>query len=71
MPRKGERGGPNPGGFRKGHDPRRKVLSKDECRKGYAAAPSWIKARIRGMYRGGKIVKKGPGAYLAPDEMPF
>lgn len=57
--------------FAVGFDERRKVLSKAECAKGYANAPSRIKARVRGMYRGKKIVKKGPGAYLAPDDMPF
>jgi hypothetical protein len=58
----------NKGHFKKGHDPRRHVLSKAECKKGYAAAPSRIRSRIRSMYRGKKIKKTGPGAYVGPDD---
>ncbi len=52
--------------FVTGYDPRRRVLTRDDCKKGYANAPSRIKCRIRGMYRGKKIKRKGPGAYLPP-----
>jgi len=51
------------GGFRKGYDPRRKLLTQEDRRRGYANAPSRIKARIRCLYRGGKIVKKGETVY--------
>lgn len=49
--------------FSKGFDVRRKLLTQQERRKGYAAAPSRIKARIRGLYRGGRIVKAGETVY--------
>jgi hypothetical protein len=51
----------NPGWFKKGHDPRRHTLSKNECRKGYLIAtqlakmPSrvraWLRKKIRGYYQ--------------------
>ena len=51
---------PNPGWFRRGYDPRRHVLSKSECRKGYLIAtrlarlPSrtraWLRNKIRRYY---------------------
>ena len=57
--------------FAKGYDPRRHVLSKEELRKGYSNAPQRIKVRIRGMYRGGKVVTKGPGAFVPESGMPY
>ena len=53
----------NKGAFRKGFDPRRHLLTDEDSRKGYRNAPSRIKARIRGMYRGGKIRKTGRTVY--------
>lgn len=54
---------PNSGSFKKGYDPRRRLLTQEDRAKGYANAPSRIKARIRGLYKGGKIVKKGHTIY--------
>lgn len=45
---------PNKGHFVKGFDPRRKILTRDDCKRGYENAPSRIRARIRGLYKGGK-----------------
>jgi hypothetical protein len=53
---------PNPtgkGGFAKGFDPRRKILTREDRKRGYENAPSKIKARIRGLYKGSKIKKTG------------
>jgi hypothetical protein len=53
---------PNPtgkGGFSKGFDPRRKILTTADRKRGYCNAPSKIKARIRGLYKGGRIKRKG------------
>lgn len=47
------------GGFRKGFDARRKLFTQDDRRRGYANAPQRIKNRIRGLYKGGRIVKAG------------
>lgn len=44
--------------FKAGYDERRHYLTKSDRAKGYAAAPSRIKARIRGLYR--KHGKKWP-----------
>lgn len=49
--------------FAPGFDARRHLLTAENRRKGYAAAPSRIKARIRGLYRGGKIVRTGEAVY--------
>jgi hypothetical protein len=51
------------GGFRKGFDARRKLLTQDDRRRGYANAPSRIKARIRGLYKGGRIMRRGETVY--------
>lgn len=53
----------NRGSFVKGYDPRRKLLTRDDRARGYANAPSRIKARIRGLYKGGKIKRKGETVY--------
>jgi hypothetical protein len=42
------------GGFSKGFDPRRKILTTEDRKRGYHNAPSKIRARIRGLYKGGK-----------------
>lgn len=47
------------GGFRRGFDPRRHLLNNAERSKGYHNAPSRIKARIRCLYRAGRIVRTG------------
>lgn len=54
--------------FAKGFDPRRHLLTQAERRKGYAAAPSRIKSRIRSLYRAGRIVRTGQTVY---DEYAF
>lgn len=59
----------NSGSFKKGFDPRRKLLTQEERRKGFANAPSRIRARIRGLYRGKKIVKKGETVYREFEEL--
>lgn len=51
------------GGFVKGFDPRRKLLSRDDRRRGYENAPSRIKARIRGLYKGGKWRQRNETVY--------
>lgn len=51
------------GGFKKGYDERRKLLTQEDRRRGYENAPSKIKARIRGLYKGGKIKKTGETVY--------
>lgn len=56
------------GGFVKGYDPRRKLLTAEDRKRGYENAPSRIRARIRGLYKGGKIVRKGETVY---DELAF
>jgi hypothetical protein len=55
---------PNPGWFKPGDDPRRHVLSKNECRKGYLVAtrlarmPSrlrcWLRNKTRRYYQRGR-----------------
>ena len=64
------------GGFKKGFDARRKLLTREDRQRGYHNAPSRIRARIRGLYKGGKIKKTGETVYaeyesLPPDDMPF
>ena len=49
--------------FQAGFDERRKLLTKADRSKGFWNAPSRIRARIRGLYRGGKIVAKGQTVY--------
>lgn len=49
--------------FVKGFDPRRRLLTQDDRRRGYANAPSRIKARIRGLYKGRKIKRTGETVY--------
>src|ERR1051325_405571 len=61
-PRK-KRGRKNPGHFKRGHDPRRRVgFTKEECKRGYLAALAkaqkagwdrlaWVLRLIRGYYR--------------------
>jgi hypothetical protein len=51
------------GGFKNGYDPRRKLLTQADRKRGYANAPSRIKARIRGLYKGGKIKRQGETVY--------
>ena len=51
------------GGFQKGYDPRRKILTREDRKRGYLNAPSKIRARIRGLYKGGKIKAKGETVY--------
>lgn len=51
------------GGFKPGYDPRRKLLTREDRQRGYKNAPSRIRARIRGLYRGGKIKKTGETVY--------
>jgi hypothetical protein len=62
MAQRKKRGRKNAGWFRKGTDPRRRRgFSKDECRKGYAAAKqkcrddphtfAWLWRKLRGHYR--------------------
>lgn len=45
---------PNRGRFVRGFDPRRKILTREDRARGYANAPSKIRARIRGLYKKGK-----------------
>ena len=59
------------GGFVKGFDPRRKLLSRADRQRGYHNAPSRIKARIRGLYKGGKIVKTGETVYPEYADLEF
>jgi hypothetical protein len=49
--------------FAPGFDARRHLLTAENRRKGYRMAPSQIKARIRGLYRGGRIVRTGEAVY--------
>lgn len=51
------------GGFKKGYDERRHLLSQADRARGYHNAPSKIRARIRGLYKGGKIKKTGETVY--------
>jgi hypothetical protein len=51
------------GGFKKGYDERRKLLTQADRKRGYHNAPSKIKARIRGLYKGGRIKKAGETVY--------
>lgn len=53
----------NSGHFKKGYDPRRKLLTRENRQRGYHNAPSRIRARIRGLYKGGKIKKTGETVY--------
>lgn len=53
----------NKGHFKKGFDPRRKLLTREDRARGYHNAPSKIKARIRGLYKGSKIKKTGETVY--------
>lgn len=53
----------NSGQFKKGFDARRKLLTREDRQRGYHNAPSRIKARIRGLYKGGKIVRAGETVY--------
>ncbi len=56
------------GGFKVGYDPRRKILTREDRVRGYCNAPSKIKARIRGLYKGGRIKRQGETVY---DELSF
>ena len=49
--------------FARGFDARRKLLTRDDRARGYHNAPSRIKARIRGLYKAGRIVKRGETVY--------
>lgn len=49
--------------FQKGYDPRRHLLTIADCKKGYRAAPSRIKSRIRSLYRAGRIQRTGRTVY--------
>ncbi len=49
--------------FQAGFDPRRKLLTTADRKRGYANAPSRIRSRIRGLYRGRKIVRTGETVY--------
>ncbi len=51
------------GGFTKGYDARRKLLTREDRQRGYHNAPSKIRARIRGLYKAKKIVRKGETVY--------
>ena len=51
------------GGFVKGYDPRRKLLTQADRKRGYENAPRKIKNRIRGLYKGGRIRRKGETVY--------
>lgn len=57
---------PNPkgiGGFKPGYDARRKILTREDRQRGYHNAPSKIRARIRGLYKGGRIKRSGETVY--------
>jgi hypothetical protein len=49
--------------FAKGFDVRRKLLTHEDRARGYRNAPSKVRARIRGLYKGGKIKKTGETVY--------
>lgn len=49
--------------FDKGFDPRRHLLTDEDCRRGYANAPSRIRSWIRSLYRAGRIEKTGRAVY--------
>ena len=49
--------------FASGFDPRRRLLTTEDRRKGYANAPSRIKARLRCLYRAGRIERRGETVY--------
>lgn len=51
------------GGFSKGYDPRRYLLTQADRKRGYENAPRRIKNRIRGLYKGGKIKRTGEQVY--------
>jgi hypothetical protein len=53
----------NSGSFKPGFDPRRKLFTRDDRARGYANAPSRIKARIRGLYKGGKWKTRNETVY--------
>lgn len=58
--------------FVRGFDERRHFLTRLDCQKGYKAAPSRIRSRVRGLYKGRKIKPKGTRAEVwVPDEMPY
>lgn len=61
------------GGFKKGFDPRRKLLTQEDRQRGYVNAPQRIKNRIRGLYKSGRIVKRGETVYpeYGSDDMEF
>ncbi len=58
----------NRGWFRRGHDPRRHVFTREDCSRGYYAAlfggPSvevaqWVYTKVKGYYRGRPRERKG------------
>lgn len=51
------------GGFKRGFDPRRHLLTYADRALGYRRAPSRIRSRIRGLYKGGKIRRTGETVY--------
>lgn len=53
----------NSGSFKKGYDPRRKLLTREDRQRGYHNAPRKIQCRIRGLYKGGKIKRTGETVY--------
>lgn len=68
-----KKGKPRGKPFVKGFDARRKLLSLDDCRRGYENAPRRIKNRIRGLYKGRKIQRRGQTVYpeYANEDIPL
>jgi hypothetical protein len=60
----------NKGSFKPGFDVRRHCLTQDERRLGYRNAPSYIRSRIRSLYRRGDIQARYNGErYLNSPEV--
>lgn len=53
----------NKGSFVKGYDPRRKLLTREDRQRGYFNAPRQVQCRIRGLYKAGRIVRRGETIY--------
>lgn len=54
--------------FVQGFDPRRHLLTRADREKGYRLAPSRVKARIRLLYRAGRVVRTGQTVYHKYEE---
>jgi len=59
------------GGFKPGYDERRKILTTADRKRGFANAPSRIRARVRGLYKSGKWKTRNETVYTQFNDAEF